>query len=173
MDTFFEQIVPIRKTGTSLMALFGIWFAALLLTAVLILFGGILGAFSSLVPIIIFGILFAAYKLTGRFNTEYEYIITNGTMDVDKIINKSSRKRITSVELSGVSRLEKFNPHMIANMDKKNLVVACNTDDPDAYFMVCEREGKGAISIVFAPEERLKGAIVKFVPKFIANSAFK
>ena len=94
-------------------------------------------------------------------------------MDVDKIINKSSRKRITSVELSGVSRIEKFNPHLISNIDKQKLVIACNPDDPDAYFMVCEREGKGAINIVFAPEERLKGAVVKFVPKFIANSAFK
>ena len=173
MDTFFEQIVPIRKKGSSLLALLGIWFLAIILTLALILFGGYLGAFSFLSPLLVFGILFGAYKLSGNFNIEYEYIITNGTMDVDKIINKSSRKRITSVELSGVSRLEKFNPHLIANIDKQKLVIACETDDPDAYFMVCEREGKGAINIVFAPEERLKGAVVKFIPKFIANSAFK
>lgn len=169
MDTFFEQIIPIRKTGGAMFAVIGIWFLALLLSAILFLFP-ILGNFS---VIIIFGILYGAWKLTSRFNTEYEYIITNGTMDIDKIINKSSRKRMCSMELSGVSRLEKFNIGLINNVDKKMLVIACNLDDPDAYYMVCDREGKGAIHVVFAPEERLKGAMVKFIPKFIANSAFK
>ena len=169
MDTFFEQIIPIRKTGGAMFAVIGIWFLALLLSAILFLFP-ILGNFS---VIIIFGILYGAWKLTSRFNTEYEYIITNGTMDIDKIINKSSRKRMCSMELSGVSRLEKFNIGLINNLDKKMLVIACNLDDPDAYYMVCDREGKGAIHVVFAPEERLKGAMVKFIPKFIANSAFK
>ena len=169
MDTFFEQIIPIRKTGGAMFAVIGIWFLALLLSAILFLFP-ILGNFS---VIIIFGILYGAWKLTSRFNTEYEYIITNGTMDIDKIINKSSRKRMCSMELSGVSRLEKFNIGLINNVDKKMLVIACNLDDPDVYYMVCDREGKGAIHVVFAPEERLKGAMVKFIPKFIANSAFK
>ena len=169
MDTFFEQIIPIRKSGGAMFAVIGIWFLALLLSAILFLFP-ILGNFS---VIIIFGILYGAWKLTSRFNTEYEYIITNGTMDIDKIINKSSRKRMCSMELSGVSRLEKFNIGLINNLDKKMLVIACNLDDPDAYYMVCDREGKGAIHVVFAPEERLKGAMVKFIPKFIANSAFK
>ena len=168
MDTFFEQIIPIKKTGTSLMAVIGIWLLALVLSVFLFLIP-FLGTFTA---IIIFGLLFGAYKLTSLFNTEYEYIITNGSMDIDKITNKSSRKRIASFELSGVSRLEKFNHHLLNNVDKKKLVVACNPDDPDAYFMVCEREGKGALYIVFAPEERLKSAIVKFIPKFIANSAF-
>ncbi len=169
MDTFFEQIIPIRKTGGTLFAVLGIWFLAVLLSVILFLFP-ILGNFSILA---IFGILFGAWKWASRFNTEYEYIITNGTMDIDKIINKSSRKRMCSIELSGVSRLEKFNMGLINNVDKKALVVACNLDDPDAYYMVCDRDGKGAIHIIFAPEERLKGAMVKFIPKFIANSAFK
>ena len=59
------------------------------------------------------------------------------------------------------------------NFDKKEVVIACNLDDPDAYYLVCDREGKKAIHVVFAPEERLKGAMVKFMPKFISNSAFK
>ena len=151
------------------MSVIGIWALAFILSVALFLFP-VLGSFT---PIIIFGILFGAFKLSTLFNIEYEYIITNGTMDIDKIINKSSRKRMTSFELSGVSRLEKFNSHILNTVDKKSLVVACNLDDPNAYYMVCEREGKGAVHVVFAPEDRLKGAIVKFIPKFIANSAFK
>lgn len=169
MDTFFEQIISIKKTGSALLSVVGIWALALIISAILILFP-ILG---SLTALIIFGVLFGAFKLAARFNIEYEYIVTNGSMDVDKIINKSSRKRMASFDISGISRIEKFHSHLLNNVDKKALVVACNLDDPNAYYMVCEREGKGAVHVVFAPEERLKGAIVKSLPKFIANSAFK
>ena len=61
MDTFFEQIVTIRKTGKTLAAVFGIWFAALVLSFLLLTFP-ILGSFSLL---IIFGILFGAWTLSG------------------------------------------------------------------------------------------------------------
>ena len=170
MDTFFEQIIPIKKTGSSVFAVLGIWFAAILISLLLLFVFPVFGSFT---VIIVCGILWGAWKLSSKFNIEYEYIITNGTMDIDKIINKSSRKRMCTMELSGVSRLEKFNMGLVNNINKKELVIACNLDDPDAYYMVCDREGKGAVHLIFAPEERLKGAIIKFIPKFIANSAFK
>ena len=131
---------------------------------------GYLGSFSFL---LIAGALFGAFKLSCRFNVEYEYIVTNGTMDIDKIINKSSRKRVLSFELATVSRLEKFNQGLLSSVNSKEIVTACNLNDPEAYLMVSSTEGKGTSYLIFAPDERVRGAIVKFVPKFIANSAFK
>lgn len=170
MDTFFEQIIAIRKTGKTIAAIAGIWLLAFVLCFLIFMFGGMLMPLSML---LIAGVLFGAFKLSVRFNIEYEYIVTNGTMDIDKIINKGSRKRVTTFELQTVSRLEKFNPNLIASVNSKELIVACDLNDPEAYLMVSSREGKGTIYIVFAPDERVRGAIVKFIPKFIANSAFK
>ena len=94
-------------------------------------------------------------------------------MDIDKIINKSSRKRVLSFELATVSRLEKFNQGLLSSVNSKEIVTACNLNDPESYLMVSSTEGKGTSYLIFAPDERVRGAIVKFVPKFIANSAFK
>ena len=160
MDTFFEQIVAIRKTGKSIAAVSGIWLLAVLL-ALIVLLVGLNFLMLPIAFLLVVGIGYGAFKLSGFFNIEYEYIVTNGTMDVDKIIAKSSRKRMLSFELQTVSRIEKFNPALL------------NTDDEGAYLMVSDTEGKGSRYLVFAPDERLRGAIVKFVPKFIANSAFK
>ena len=168
MDTFFEQIIPIRKKATAILAIVGIWFLAVIISAAAFLYP-ILGALTAL---LVLGILYGAFKLTTKFNIEYEYIITNGTFDVDKIINRSSRKRMLSIELGTVSRLEKYNPALLNNVAKEKITFACNEND-EAYLLVAEKEGKGASYLVFAPDERLKGAIVKFVPKFIANGAFK
>ncbi len=168
-DTFFEQIVPIRKTGKTFAAFFGIWILAIFLILLLFLFA--FGFIGSLSLIIIFGIIFGAYKLSSMLNVEYEYIITNGTLDVDKIINRSSRKRILSFELSGVSKIEKFNPNTPTN--PKSLVIACNTSDENAYLLVAEREGKGNVELVFSPDDRIKSAVKKFAPMYVSNSAFK
>ena len=56
MDTFFEQIISIKKTGGKILGIFGLWFLAFIICAGLFLFGG--GFLGSLVPIIIFGVLF-------------------------------------------------------------------------------------------------------------------
>lgn len=170
MDTFFEQITAVKKSGKDIAAITGIWLLAFIICFLLVLFMGYLGSFSFL---LIAGALFGAFKLSCRFNVEYEYIVTNGTMDIDKIINKSSRKRVLSFELVTVSRLEKFNQGLLSSVNSKEIVTACNLNDPDAYLMVSSTEGKGTSYLIFAPDERVRGAIVKFVPKFIANSAFK
>lgn len=167
MDTFFEQIVAIKKSGKKIAALAGLCLAAVVVCFLLLSF---LGSFSLL---IIAGVLYGTYKLSGFFNIEYEYIVTNGTMDIDKIINKSSRKRVISFELQTVSRIEKYNPALLNSVNSKDVLIACNTDDKDAYLLVFSTESKGTKYLVFAPDERVRGAIVKFVPKFIANSAFK
>ena len=170
MDTFFEQITAVKKSGKDIAAITGIWLLAFIICFLLVLFMGYLGSFSFL---LIAGALFGAFKLSCRFNVEYEYIVTNGTMDIDKIINKSSRKRVPSFELATVSRLEKFNQGLLSSVNSKEIVTACNLNDPEAYLMVSSTEGKGTSYLIFAPDERVRGAIVKFVPKFIANSAFK
>ncbi len=170
MDTFFEQIIAVKKNGKAVAAIIGIWLAAFIVCFLLIMFMPFLSTFSLLLAA---GALFGAYKLCTRFNLEYEYIVTNGTMDIDKIINKSSRKRILSFELATVSRIEKFNPAQLSGVNAKELFITCNQDDPGAYLMVSATEGKGTSYLVFAPDERVRSAIVKFVPKFISNSAFK
>lgn len=169
MDTFFEQIVAMRKSGVTFAAIIGIWFLALAISALLFL-TMILGG---LTLIVIVGVLYGAFKLTGLFNIEYEYIVTNGSFDVDKIVNKSKRNRIMSFELSTVSRLEKYNSAVVSKIDAKKLLIACNTISEDAYLLVSEKEGKGAQYLVFSPNDKMKSAVVKFLPKFIANSAFK
>lgn len=169
MDTFFEQIVSIKKSGKSIALFSFIWLFALTLCALLFL-TGILGSFT---PILIVAIGYGAWWLTSKLNVEYEYIVTNGTMDVDKIINKSSRQRISSFELQNVERLEKFNDHLLLNVKKENIVFACNKNDPNAYLLVAAPKDTKVNYIVFSPSEKLQAAIKKSLPKFLSLSAFK
>ena len=169
MDTFFEQIVSIKKSGKAVAIFIAVWFFVIAVSLLLIL-TGIVGAFT---PIIVIGAGYGAWWLTSKLNIEYEYIVTNGTMDVDKIINKSSRQRISSFEIANVERLEKYNDHLLQNVKKENIVYACNKNDPEAYLMVASKEDTKVNYIVFAPSDKLKEAIKKSLPKFLSLTAFK
>ncbi len=165
MDTFFEQLVAIRKTAKTWGLICGIVILAIVLVFLVILFLGSL----AFLPAI--GICYGAYKLYSMLLLEYEYIITNGTMDIDKIIAKSSRKRELSFELSMVQSVEKYNAKLPVG-DFKKILIACNPNDENAYYMVIVQEGKGKQLLVISPDDRMKKAMVNFLPKHIANGAF-
>ncbi len=167
MDTFFEQLIKIKKNGKTLTLFIGIWLLGIIIALALFTF------ISGLGLLLACGAIFGAYWLSSKLNVEFEYIITNDSMDVDKIINKSSRKRMLSLDITKVNRLEKYNPAAINNIDKKDIVFACNPNDEEIYFMVAESShgGKNAY-LVFSPDNRIKSGIKKFAPKFITNSVF-
>lgn len=167
MDTFFEQIVYSGRSGKKTALIILIWLLCIALSVGAFWFFGLM----PLSIIIIAGIIYGAYKLSTLFYIEYEYIITNGSFDIDKITAKSSRKRVISFELSEVDNLEKYNPAAKDNCDAK--LITCNENDPGAYKMtVVGKENKKTV-IVFAPDERIKQAMSKFLPRFVSNSAFK
>ncbi len=168
MDTFFEQIVSIKKSKKTWSLYFFIWIAALLLEVIALLL--LLSGFSFAI-LLMAGIVYGAFKLTGTLNIEYEYIITNGTMDIDQIINKQSRKRILSFDVSKVTRMETYSENLLQRVNTKDIVMACNATE-DAYLLVYEKSGK-SIYLVFAPDEKMKNILMKYLPKFISNSLFK
>lgn len=170
MDTFFEQIVAIKKNRKTMTLYMAIWLLALALVVLDFL---LMPYLRSLFIIFLAGIVYGAFKLSSMLNIEYEYILTNGSFDIDKIVNKSVRKRAASFDLAIVSRLEKFALSQIENIDPKDVVYACNENDPEAYLMVYQKDGKKPVYVVFAPNEKMKNAIIKFLPKYLANSAFK
>lgn len=170
MDTFFEQIVPKGRDSKTILKFVGIWILAFVLAAAIFMFGF---AFLGMVAFVLMGLVFfGAYKLSAMLYIEYEYIVTNGTLDIDKIIAKSSRKRIASFEISQVEVIEKYNPNA-QKIGFDQIIIACDERDTNAYKMVVIKEGKGKMLIVFSPNKKIQGAIIKSLPRFVANSAFK
>ncbi|MBQ6848052.1 MAG: hypothetical protein IJO62_03960 [Clostridia bacterium] len=166
MATYAEQIVAIKKTGGAVAAVFGIWLLALVLIILLLLFNIPLNL------LLCFGVAYGAFWLTCRFNVEYEYIITNGIVDIDKIVNKSNRKRVMTFDLRNTTRLEKYNPAAIIGINQKEILFACNKD-ANSYFISVDKPSGGSVNLVFAPNEKLQKEICKTAPRFLTNNVFK
>ena len=168
MDTYCEQLVKMRKGAKYYFCMFGIWFAEI----VFAFFCLVVPYLRFLSAILIVASGYGAYYLCGFLSVEYEYIITNGTLDIDIIYSKRTRKRLASYELSDVESIEKYSGDVLDKHKYRNLTVACNTDDPQSYKLLFSGDN-GISAAVISPNERTREEIVKFVPKFVGNTAFK
>ena len=166
MDTYCEQLVKIKKGFKYYLAVIGIWFAAFVITVLSFLFLRVLAA------VIIVAAGYGAYYLCGFLSVEYEYIITNGTLDIDIIYAKRSRKRIASFELSNIESIEKYNGGPIDKRKFKGVFIACNKNDAEAYNLIVSSDSGTTVAVI-SPDDRTKQEIVKFVPKYVGNTAFK
>lgn len=165
MDTYCEQLVKIKKGAKFYLGILGIWLAALVVAFISLLYLRFISA------IIIVAAGYGAYYLCGFLSVEYEYIITNGTIDIDIIYSKRSRKRIATFELSDVESIEKYSGEPIDKQRYKTVAIACNTGEDVVYKIIFSTDSGVSIAVI-SPNERTRNEIVKFVPKYVGNTAF-
>lgn len=165
LEGFYETIVKHRKTPKESLA--GVGFIALGLVGAVaayalgILIGlkyiGLCGSFFA----VFFGIRAAVFH-----NWEYEYIVTEGVVDIDQIIAKQKRKRMLSFDsreceiIAPVNRGTRFNDYK--TLPTRSFVAY--DDHPDNYFAVFERVGVRNL-VIFQPTEDMVEAFKRYNPR--------
>lgn len=167
MDLFKEQIVKVKKTNYTYFIQGLIWLFAVAITAVTFLL--IKGTPLFIIAGAVAG--YCAYKVTTSFNIEYEYTITNGLVDIDKIINKASRKEIVSFESKNIEEIYKYNKDFVKDKSKK--IIVCTDDFENSLIIGVNTVSLGKCYIVFSPNEDLIDLIKTFAPRSITREFFK
>ena len=163
MDIFHEQLVKIKSTPTVIVSKIVIWVMASII-CLLTLF-----AMVKLTPILLFagaGVVYLAYKTTTSFNIEYEYSVTNGVVDIDKIVNKSSRKRLFTFECKQIEKIEKFDKNKIG----KQQYHLCTDDMENAMLFTVSCNDSNNLKLVLSPNEKLLDYIKIFLPRTAFNN---
>ncbi len=166
MDAFCEQIIKIKKTKKMYFIQILVWLIAAIITAFCILLMGRL-------PIVIFlaaASIFGAFKLGGLLNIEYEYIITNGEMDVDKIINKSSRKNVLTFSCKDVEEITVYSPEKAKNPNIKTYV--CTDDFASSYIFKLSLKEGGMCALVLSPNEKTIENMKRYIPRSVYSQIF-
>ena len=147
MDIFTEQLAkrPLRKLDYML-------FFVVVAIIILEIFFGVFffrtGFFSLFIVAI--SIYFGAKLVNSRF-VEFEYIVTNGNITIDKIIAKKSRKNVFSFELSDVYEFVKYKKDTKLP-DLKRMYDLQTTGD--AWCACFSDREFGRVGIVFSPTEK-------------------
>lgn len=120
MDIFHEQLVKHHRTAGDYVKIVGIIVGALLLflilvVAVPVLVGSAVGMLSSICLLVGVAVLFCAYYLIVNTGIEYEYILTNNDLDIDKIIGKRKRRRLLTVKVNTFEDFGIYRPEDIGS----------------------------------------------------------
>lgn len=159
MDCVCEQLVTKRRTGADIMKTVMLIVATVIVCALCVCF------FPWFMPLV-FGIpisIWLCVWLCRNINSEYEYIVTNNQMDIDKIIGKSRRKRMITIDLSKAQDYTENEPPENANRAKTTVHASSGNEDNVAY-LFAEHGDYGTVLLIFSPNEKTKKAIVQQVP---------
>ena len=160
-DIFKEQLVSKKRTAKDGMITALVILAAILLVAASFLF--IPQAFVLVVIIVAYG----AYWLVQRQNIEYEYSFTNGDLDIDKIINKSKRKRLISVSVKDFEAMahveDKDHSHELSGFEK-TLDFSSGEIKSNTYAAVFMHNNQN-VKMIFEPNEEILKGIFHLIPR--------
>ena len=165
MDTFIEQIVKITPTAKVKFLKIAFWTVGILFGIALIAFSVLYLKWAFILLLIAAASFFIPYYLCSQLNHEFEYIITNTDIDIDRIINKRKRQRMASFTCSDIEKIEKYDSlrHNETKTSQYNTYFAC-TPDEDSYALYIKHPKKRYYILVFSPNEKFKDALRKFLP---------
>ena len=160
MDVFCEYIVKVKKNPAELtISALGIILAVILLGFSLFF---LFTPFSSFVLLIDAGVVYGAYILITHYNVEYEYILTNGDIDIDKITAKRKRKRVLSFS---TKEFEIVAPYKQGE-NYTNVLDLGTRNYEDAYYAVFSKDGQKK-TLVFNPPQKMIEAMKTYSPRTV------
>ena len=110
-------------------------------------------------------------KLGTNLNFEFEYSVTNNLFDVDKIIAKSRRKRLVSMDIKNIDDIGEYNPAKFSGR-KFDLTINAvgNPTNDGIIYVVTRHPTKGKTLVIFQPNEKIVNALKKSLPYNLKNN---
>ncbi|MCL2754736.1 MAG: hypothetical protein FWD35_03330 [Oscillospiraceae bacterium] len=160
MDTFIEQLVTKKPDTRAQFAKAGLIILAALMCLFCFLAMILTGV--ALTLLIIPGILWVANYYVRSMHTEYEYILTNQELDIDKITGKAKRKRMITLNLKNAESFGAYSPE---NSTAVDVTVAAHDNSLVGLFcLVVNHEAYGKVNLLFNPDERFIDKLVGVLP---------
>ena len=161
MDIFCEYIVKKQQTAKDLVKRLGIIMAAIVLSFLFLVFNNMLMGFGF---ILIAAVIYGAVFLYRKTNIEYEYILTNSILDIDKIFAKSSRKRAESIDFKNVEGFGRASE--APSSPAKEFDYAGNINDSNVFYIEFFKDGEKK-RVFFQPNQKILDNLHKVAPKLV------
>lgn len=172
MDMYAEYIVKrksdIKTTAIKMLIIFAS--AVLMYVAI-----GLTQAYGLIIimPASVALIAWAGYRAYLMFNVEYEYIVTNGELDIDRIIARRGRKRMINVKTTAYELIAPYddahraayeNGNFVKTVDARSSVNA----EEGVWFIIADIRDTGRVRILFEPTPKMLKIFSDYLPRQMA-----
>ena len=110
--------------------------------------------------------------LLNSFKVEYEYIVTNNELDIDKVLAKKGRKHLVTVDIHNAELMARIDDPEFNSVYKnppegvKVLNYSAMSDTGFTYFIDCTVDEKHAI-VLFQPTQKMVEALWRYNPRAV------
>lgn len=165
-DIFTEYLVAKKPTVADTIKKLAISAAAVLVCAALFVLSGYTGPFRAIVIMLGIGALYLGWRLMNNLNLEFEIVVTNGSLDVDKIIARRDRKRLISVNCANFEQFGKYDPTLGQEKKYNTVIKACDSEYSDnVYYCTFRHASKGNTIVIFNANEKVLNSMKPYVPR--------
>lgn len=160
MDTYAEHIVKKIPTGNDTLK-------KVLAASVSIITGTLIAiVFMPIGLLFAMAIFYGGYYWFTIFDIEYEYAVTNGEIDIDKIIAKRKRKKMLTVNAGTFETFAKIeNGNLPDNNDNRTVFMLSGGENE--YYADFNHSEYGKSRLIFSPNEKMLDCINPYLPRSI------
>lgn len=160
MNEFFtEHLVKRPSNSTTLLKKAGLVVATVVVSFLLMMF---IPSFAFLLTA---GLIALDVFLFGKMNLEFEYIYYNGDMDIDKIMNMQSRKRVFSTNIKEIDVVApKGSDQLMTFQRLKVLDFSSQIAGNRVYEMVTSYKGE-KVRVIFEPNDVILNGMKYLAPR--------
>ncbi len=180
-DIFIERIVQRKKDTIYYVKILSLILSAFLAAATLVWLLLLIPALSFLTPIALAGCGYGLWRMIGSLHVEYEYIVTNGELDIDMIVHRRRRKRLFSGRVRDFEIMARLDSaafreaavQMERGRSARRLQVldcAAIANTPSSWFFITNYQA-ARLMVVFDPDERMLAHIKRFNPSRVQYTA--
>ncbi|MDD5602949.1 MAG: DUF6106 family protein [Eubacteriales bacterium] len=163
MDVFVEKMISKKKTAVD--------YAIYAILAVLVP-PAMIGTFyipviQYIAPVFLAGIIYGTYLVVTGRNIEFEYAVTNGEIDIDKIVAKKRRKRLYSGDCRTFDILAKMDGSYYTQDMKSisNRIEAVSDMKSEDVFFFTANTKDGKVIVFFEPDRRMLDIFKNLIPR--------
>lgn len=167
MDTYKEQLVKKAVTSNDHLRKAMLFVMAISISAILITLAMMMAPQFLLMGLFASGfIVYGAFYFGKEIEVEYEYLYTNGDLDIDKILGQRRRKRLVSGNIKTVTEFGKYDDSIEFDQSK-TVVDASSGFEEEHWYMAFSSKHYGECYLIFTPNEEMLDILINNVPKAI------
>lgn len=163
MDRYYEQLTSAYRS--KLYDMYG--FLMIVMAVIFVLF-----IFNSLFPVAIIagglGVLF--FFLRQKEYVEYEYVFTNGDVDIDIIMAAKKRKRLVSFDIKSVIAMAPVGSYSLDGAPKGKKLIAYPKNNKEKVFITIVNKDNAVIEVHFTPNEEFVNLCFRTNPQNIKKT---
>lgn len=154
MDIFCEYMVKRKKEPKDTFIIFGSIVLGIILSFAVLLF--LMRYIAAIAVLVVVGIWYGVAYIIRSTDVEYEYILTNSVMDIDKIMAKKSRKRVVrNLDFKEVTRCAPTNGEPLPEEPGiKVLDYSGDITDKSVYYVDFNKNGENT-RMYFKPNAKI------------------